>query len=385
MFDGVPINQILDIHKNRVARGIAPSLYLLDELHYTANWDRWIKILVDQQRAPEIVATGSASLVLKRARESGAGRWATIFVPTLSLLEFAELPNVKSLDDVMALSYDDLAAAAAATNPIEPYWSEYLARGGLPEGTRTPWQQMSKLIREDVVDRVLSRDIEQLGKVDDPSALRKLFVYLCVEPGRMVSADALSQVSGVSRPTARKYLEYLTQANLVRRIDPFSIDGKKVFKLPPKYHPADIGVRNAIIGRGDELLRNATECGAAVESIVSSQLWTWYRSQHTYRMGYWRAGPASKEIDFVAHAPGQDAELIEVKYREDTTISPKDAIAAFPQARLRLMITKLPHDLGRVRVKRSDGSVADILKIPARLFLLLLAQMNRVKSAPALR
>jgi hypothetical protein len=214
-----------------------------------------------------------------------------------------------------------------------------MVRGGLPEGTRTPWV------------------------------------------GRMVSADALSQVSGVSRPTGRKYLEYLTQANLVRRIDPFSIEGKKVFKLPPKYHPADIGVRNAMIGRGDELLRNAQECGQAVESIVSSQLWTWYRSQHMYRMGYWRAEPQGKEIDFVAQAPGQDAELIEVKYREDTAISPKDAIAAFPQARLRLMITKLPHDLGRVRVKRADGSTADILKIPARLFLLLLAQMNRVKSS----
>src|SRR5579863_3167571 len=37
VFEGGPMNQILDIHKNRVLRGAAPSMYLLDELHYTAN------------------------------------------------------------------------------------------------------------------------------------------------------------------------------------------------------------------------------------------------------------------------------------------------------------------------------------------------------------
>lgn len=391
MFDDVPLNQILDIYKTRVLRGRAPTLYLLDELHYLKNWDRWIKVLVDQpsarDRPPDIVATGSASLVLKRARESGAGRWTTIFVPTLSLLEFAEmqgvscrLPAVKSLAEIAALSRDDLAAAAAASSVVEPLWSEYMIRGGLPEGTRTPWPRMSALIREDMVDRVLSRDIQQIGTVDDPAALRKLFLYLCVDPGRMVSADALSQVSGISRPTGRKYLDYLAQANLVRRIDPFSIDGKKIFKLPPKYYPSDIGVRNALIGRGEELLRDATESGQAVEAIVSSHLWTWYRSQHTYRTGYWRAAPATKEIDFVAEAPDGGTELIEVKYRENTALSPKDAIVTFPQARFRLMITKLPGDLGPERVKRADGSMVEVLKIPARLFLLLLAQVSRVRS-----
>ena len=59
--------------------------YFFDEIQYASDWDRWLKIIYDNQPDTKVVATGSASpALMKGSRESGAGRWSVIQVPTLS-------------------------------------------------------------------------------------------------------------------------------------------------------------------------------------------------------------------------------------------------------------------------------------------------------------
>ena len=69
--------------------------YFFDEVQYAQDWDRWLKIIYDTQPNTRVVATGSASpALMKGSRESGAGRWTVIQVPTMSFYEYCELLNL---------------------------------------------------------------------------------------------------------------------------------------------------------------------------------------------------------------------------------------------------------------------------------------------------
>ena len=59
--------------------------YFFDEVQYAQDWDKWLKTIYDMQPDTKVVATGSASpALIKGNQESGAGRWSTIQVPTMS-------------------------------------------------------------------------------------------------------------------------------------------------------------------------------------------------------------------------------------------------------------------------------------------------------------
>ena len=69
--------------------------YFFDEVQYAQDWDLWLKTIYDNQPDTRVVATGSASpALMKGSRESGAGRWTVIQVPTLSFYEYCELIEV---------------------------------------------------------------------------------------------------------------------------------------------------------------------------------------------------------------------------------------------------------------------------------------------------
>ena len=69
--------------------------YFFDEIQYAQDWDKWLKTIYDMQPDTQVIATGSASpALIKGNRESGAGRWSVIQVPTMSFYEYCELLNL---------------------------------------------------------------------------------------------------------------------------------------------------------------------------------------------------------------------------------------------------------------------------------------------------
>ena len=75
------------------------AYYFFDEVQYAQDWDRWLKTIYDTQPDTHVVATGSASpALMKGSRESGAGRWSIIQVPTLSFYEYCELIGLDKPD-----------------------------------------------------------------------------------------------------------------------------------------------------------------------------------------------------------------------------------------------------------------------------------------------
>ncbi|WP_234410395.1 ATP-binding protein [Caldalkalibacillus mannanilyticus] len=258
------IGDILEIFENNISQGTEQLYLFFDEIQYASNWDTWLKTLYDQHPSYRIMATGSASPVLaSKVSESGVGRWTQIKIPTLSFYEYIEmigvnqpiLPSNFNPTQLSHLSRSELSNIMIAVQPLQKHFHQYLLIGGFPEVAKTrdiPFAQ--KIIREDVVDKVIKRDIVSLFNIRNVSEFEKIFLYLCMTSGNIIVAETIAKEIGVSRPTISNYLELLEHANLIYMSKPFELKGKKILKSKPKIYLADPAIRNAVLMLGEEVL-----------------------------------------------------------------------------------------------------------------------------------
>ncbi|MDA8234275.1 MAG: ATP-binding protein [Clostridia bacterium] len=377
------INRILDVFKNNVAQG--EELYLFfDELHYAEEWNFWLKTLVDHYPYYKIAATGSASpLLAVKGAETGVGRWVDIKIPTLSFYEYCQLkkiplpslPATIKPTQLHALKPSELTSVMHACSGLLPPFHRYLLIGGFPELALLDDLTLSqKLLREDIVDKVLKRDMTAIYSIRNINELEKLFIFLCLQSGNIITIQSLSQQLGTSRPTVENYIKLLSMANIIYISDLIDNSGKKALKSKPKIYLADAAIRNAVLLKDESILADSDEMGMVVETAVYKHIAAFYYNQQP-KVGYWRGGKKDKEIDVVVALPNGTKILAEIKYRETIDISLEDGIVG--QAKDRntwaLIITKKPTDYGTMTIPAANP----LVKIPAFVFLFLLGHAER--------
>jgi predicted AAA+ superfamily ATPase len=357
--------------------------YFFDEVQYAQNWDKWLKAIYDMQPDTRMVATGSASpALMKGNQESGAGRWSVIQVPTMSFYEYCELLNIDrpqlpeklKITPLLHMTQQERTQIMLQLSKVQNHFNRYLQVGGFPELALADNDIMAQqIMREDVVDKVLKRDLPSLYSIRNATELERIFLYLCNVSSEIVSIDAIAkELSGVSRPTVENYIQYLESANLIYQSWPVDMAGKKVLKARPKIYIADAAIRNAVL-MDDSLLTDPVEMGKIVETAVYKHVAAFYYQQAT-SVGYFRGGRKGKEIDIVVDYRNTKNILIEVKYREAAPIPDDDAIAELcGEASAAIIVTKSAHDFGVHNTK----SGTDMLRIPAFAFLYLLGHAEK--------
>lgn len=357
--------------------------YFFDEIQYAQDWDRWLKIIYDTQPDAQIVATGSASPVLIRGnQESGTGRWSVISIPTLSFYEYCalldlprpQLEKPQKVTDLLHMPQTMRGQMMVQLSQVQNYFMRYLQVGGFPELALSDNDLLAQQIMcEDVVDKVLKRDLPSLYKIRNVIELERIFLYLCSVSSEIVSIDAIAkELSGVSRSTVETYIQYMESANLIYQSWPVDMAGKKVLKAKPKIYIADAAIRNAVL-MDDSVLTNPVQMGKIVETAVYKHVAAFYHSYVT-SVGYFRGGRREKEIDIVVDYPHAKNILIEVKYRENAVIPPSDAISELAgEAAAAIVVTKSADDFGIQQTK----SGAELLRIPAFAFLYLLGHAEQ--------
>ena len=380
-------NDILECyHENIYAEHDA--YYFFDEIQYAQDWDKWLKIIYDMQPETHVVVTGSASpALMKGNQESGAGRWTTIQVPTMSFYEYCELleldkPDLpKSLKPVhlLKMTQQERTSIMLQMSKVQNHFNRYLQVGGFPELALADNDILAQqVMREDVVDKVLKRDLPSLYNIRNATEMERIFLYLCNVSSEIVSIDAIAkELSGVTRPTVENYIRYLESANLIYQSWPVDMAGKKVLKAKPKIYIADAAIRNAVL-MDDAILTDPVEMGKIVETAVYKHIAAFYY-QHATSVGYFRGGKKNKEIDIVVDYPAIQNILVEVKYREGAPIADDDAIVELcDHASVAIVITKNANDYGIHNTPQGKH----LLRIPAFAFLYLLghAEKNGNKS-----
>jgi len=376
------IDNILNAYKENIYAN-EDAYYFFDEVQYATDWDIWIKTIYDLEPLTKIVATGSASPVLsKKASESGVGRWTILKIPTLSFYEYCQLLNVPdrpflsfeirptSLINLNKLEWNDLFLKLSC---LQKYFSRYLQVGGFPELALSKDDYLAQnIMREDVVDKVLKRDIPSLYNIRNSSELERIFLYLCYCSSNIIALDTMAkELDGVSKQTVKDYIQYLESSNLIYTSLPVDMNGKQVLKSKPKIYISDAAIRNAVLMQED-VFTNPEEMGIIAETSVYKHLADFYH-QTTTKIGYYRDGKTNKEIDVVIDYPIGKI-LVEVKYRDQAAIGQKDAIFQLADgADSAIVVTKREDDYG---IQNTNGS-KKLIRIPAYAFLYLLGNAEK--------
>jgi len=318
------IEAVLDAWREREPKIPGPEYLFLDEAQFIRDWGTWIKLQVDFQKQRRILFTGSAMPLAEAGQESGVGRWHAIKLTTLSFYEYLHikrldlprLPAVNTLKELFQWSASDLYRCSDAAAPYVGHFHEYLLRGGFPQSAQIESiTQAQRLLREDIIDKVLKRDMTALFGVRRILDLEHTFLYLCMHDGGILDMQNLCLNLEVKRPTAQNFIELLESTHLVYRLPPYGY-GKDILRAKFKIYLADAAISPAVMLKGKIMLEDPISMGTATETAVFKHLFSRYYTQ-SVRFSYWK-GKKNHEVDLVAEIGGEIIPF-EVKYRTQHT------------------------------------------------------------------
>jgi len=378
----IGLDRLLQLWRDFEPLREGPEYLFLDEVQNTSDWQVWLKHQVDFDKRRRIAVTGSATPLTREGLESGVGRWQTIRLATLSFFEYLSLrrlplpllPEVGSLARMFEWTSQEFARVAEEARPLVGMFHEYLLRGGFPQSALVDSiTTAQKLLREDIVDKVLKRDMTALFGVRRVIELEQVFLYLCLHDGGLLDMPGLCKNLQLKRPTVSNFIDLLEATHLIYRLMPFGY-GKEVLRGRAKLYLADPAIAPSVLLKGKSLLEDDTALGSAVEAAFFKHVYTRYYEQ-SIGFSYWR-GKKSHEVDIVADI-GRRLVPFEVKYRAtETGAGALKGLTEFCEARRvdrAYVITKDIRDFGVMPLTTVEGGPI-ALKVPAPLACYWLGQ-----------
>src|SRR5690606_23001192 len=164
-----------------------------DEIQYLKDWERHLKVLVDSYPATKFIVTGSAAAALQaKSTESGAGRFTEFVLPPLTFQEFLHLQDLTHLIKPSTTRWRDKEIpfyTAVNIKELNEQFFNYINYGGYAEVifSYTIKRDMGRYIRNDIIDKVLLRDLPALYGITDVQELNRFFAYLAYHTGKEFS------------------------------------------------------------------------------------------------------------------------------------------------------------------------------------------------------
>lgn len=379
LFKIAGIDAVLEAWRELEPKRGGPEYLFLDEAQFIKDFGTWTKHQVDFSKERRIVFTGSAMPLVNIDQESGVGRGHTIRISTLSFYEYLQikkiqlptLPPLPSLAHLFSYSPSDIYRAREASQNLIGHFHEYLCRGGFPQtalvGTIT---QAQRLLREDIIDKVLKRDMTALFGIRRVLELEQMFIFLCMHDGGIQDMTTLSTNLGVTKSTVNNYIHLLESTHLLSRLPPFGY-GKAILRARYKLYLADPAIAPSILLKGKSIIEDPVFLGHSVETAVFAHITAHSVTNHI-RSSYWLS-QKNKEVDIVIETP-QHLLPFEIKYQSQLT-SPRDIPGLIDLCRQKesiksaYVITKDSQDIGRM-----EGTSTPTMRIPAALFCYWLGQ-----------
>ena len=206
---------------------------IFDEIQYLKDWDVHLKSLVESYRNTRFIVSGSAAAALKyKSQESGAGRFTDFMLPPLTFYEFINMQKLEHSVQKTKIPFGQNIAdyyQAPDIKQFNNYFVDYINYGGYPEAifSESVRNNPERFIRNDVIDKVLLRDLPGLYGISNVQELNSLFTTISYNTANEFSIETLSVKSGIPKITIRKYLEYLEAAFLIKIVKRLDQSGKR--------------------------------------------------------------------------------------------------------------------------------------------------------------
>lgn len=293
LYSNMPLEKFL----NYLPEGIdtRSSVVIFDEIQYLKEWERHLKDLVDTYPNIKFIATGSAAAALRlKSRESGAGRFSEYILPPLTFHEF-----LMFLGEIDHLIIDPPIKNGVGfqkfyktndINTLNKRFVDYLNFGGYPEAVLNEKirSNSEQYISHDIVNKVLLNDLPSLYGIQDITELKKIFSFLAYNTGNEASLDEICRGTQSSKPTIKKYMEYLENAFLVLKLANVDDNCKSLMRERNfKVYLNNPSMRAALFGPVS--LEDSTRIGHLAEAAVFSQ-WQHALDFGSLRYARWKDG-----------------------------------------------------------------------------------------------
>lgn len=262
-------------------------LIIIDEIQRYPGLFPIIRALVDQDlRNGRFLILGSASpALIRQASESLAGR---IIYHELTPFSIGESANSETA--------------------IKKLWLQ----GGYPRSYLNEDPNISYSWREAFIKTYLEKDFPQLGIRIPSIQLGRFWTMLAHLQGKIWNASQIANSLGVSPPTARHYLDILSDSFLVRQLPPYYSNIKKRLVKSPKIYLRDSGILHTLLNISSiDILQAHPIVGSSWEGFVIEQIFEILPSG--WRNFFYRT-TAGAEIDLIVISPLNTIFAIEIKY-----------------------------------------------------------------------
>ncbi len=146
-------------------------------------------------------------------------------------------------------------------------------RGGFPVSFLAESEADSLAWRENFIRTFLERDIPQMGLQLPSSALRRFWTMVAHYHAQVWNASAIGRSLAVSHHTVNKYLDILSGAFVIRRLEPWYENISKRLVKSPKVYIRDSGILHSLLRLPDrEALLSHPKLGASWEGFALEQV-----------------------------------------------------------------------------------------------------------------
>ena len=275
---------------------------LIDEVQYAPELFPYIKIIVDKRKkCGDFWLTGSQMFrMMKNVTESLAGRAGIVPMLGLSSSEIdGRHPGPFTVDDGKLAARMNGASPKTVTEIFERIYKGSMPR--LYENEKVD----REMYFESYLDTYISRDIRDLDQVADESAFLNFIKIVAARTATNVNYETLAAETGISAPTAKKWLSILVSCGVVALIEPYSNNAlKRVIKAPRMYF-LDTGLASHLMGWGSAaVLENSAMGGEFFETWVVSEVYKSYLNAGRRPPLYFYRDSNKKEIDLIIYVDG---------------------------------------------------------------------------------
>ena len=275
---------------------------LIDEIQYAPELLPYIKMSVDRSRKKgDFWITGSQAFhLMKNVSESLAGRVGIINLLGLSDAEIYQEPSKPFQTDAGYLMKRLPIKRKRDLNEIY----RRIFKGSMPElyaDENVDWETYYR----SYVDTYLQRDIRDLTQVADEMQFYNFMTIVAAQTSKPVVYEELANATGISAPTAKKWLSILVSSHIIALVQPFHNNAlKRVVKMP-LIHFLDTGLAAYLLKWGNpEALEKGAMSGAFFESYVFSEIYKSYLNAGKEPPIFYYRDKDKKEIDLLLYQNG---------------------------------------------------------------------------------
>ncbi len=290
--------------------------FFFDEIHEIDGWERFIRRILDSEKAKVYITGSSAKMLSREIATSLRGRTITIEIFPFNFREF-----LKSLD-----IYDRPPFSSKKRARISHFFNEYVCFGGFPESIETDKSLHSQILQS-YVNTVIYRDIAERYNIKNIMPLKELVRFSLQNVSSSISINKIYntfKIRGieVGKNSLYEYYTYLEDAYFLFLVPRFTYSQHRQAVNPKKVYTVDTGLITAFSIKPEF---NRTAC---MENVVFSTL-----RRRKQQIFYYKT-KNRREVDFVSQDVKGNIQLIQVcdnlrdeKTRQREIISLKEAMS----------------------------------------------------------